>query len=95
MKNFTQKEIRTLFSGLCCSRCKNDFTKDSIEILERFGDILVCRLTCKKCAKDFGEIVFNFNRKSDNHTPLNVVEGADAITFDDVIDAHNFIKKHL
>lgn len=95
MKNFTQKDIKTLFSGLCCSHCKNEFSKNSIKILERDCDILLCSLSCAKCGKDFGEIVFNFNRKAENHSPLEIVEGPPPIDFDDVIDAHRFIKENL
>ena len=95
MKSFTQKYIKTLFSGLCCSRCKNEFTKNSIKILERDCDILLCSLSCEKCGKDFGEIVFNFNRESDKHLPLEIVEGPPPIDFDDVIEAHRFIKENL
>lgn len=95
MKNFTQKDINTLFSGLCCSRCKNEFTKNSIKILEQGCDILLCSLSCEKCGKDFGEIVFNFNRTASFHSPLEIVEGSPPITYDDVIDAHKFIKNNL
>ncbi len=95
MKNFTQKDIKSLFSGLCCSRCKNEFTKNSIEILERDCNILLCRLSCEKCGKDFGEIVFNFNRKADSHSPLEIIEGPPPISYDDVIEAHRFIRKKL
>ena len=47
----------------------------------------------RKCGKDFGEVVFNFNRKSDCHLPLRIVEGPPPIDFDDVIEAHRFIRK--
>lgn len=93
MKNYTQKDIKTLFSGLCCSRCKNEFSKDSIEVLERDCGIMLCRLSCAKCGKDFGEIIFHFNRKSDRHLPLEILDGPAPISYDDVIDAHEFIKK--
>ena len=95
MKSFTQRDIKTLFSGLCCSRCKNEFTRNSIKILEQDCDILLCSLSCEKCGKDFGEVVFNFNRKSQEHLPLDIVEGPPPIDFDDVIDAHRFIRKNL
>lgn len=95
MKHFTQKDIKTLFSGLCCSHCKNEFTKNSIKILEKDGDIFLCNLTCEKCGKDFGNVVFNFNRKTEKHTPLEVLEGPPQISYDDVIEAHRFIRKHL
>ena len=95
MKHFTKKDIKTLFSGLCCSHCKNEFTQSSIKILEKDGDILLCILTCEKCGKDFGNVVFNFNRKTEKHTPLEVLEGPPPISYDDVIEAHRFIRKHL
>lgn len=95
MKEFTQKDINTLFSGLCCSRCKNEFTKSSIKILERDCDILLCRLSCEKCGKDFGEIVFNYSRKAKCHEPLEIIEGPPPISYDDVIEAHRFIRKKL
>lgn len=95
MKNFTQKDIKTLFSGLCCSRCKNEFDIDSIKIIESDCDILLCSLSCAKCGKDFGEVVFNFNRGSGSHLPLEIVEGPPPIDYDDVINAHKFIKDNL
>jgi len=95
MKNFTQNDIITLFSGLCCSRCKNEFDINSIKILERDCEILLCRLSCAKCGKDFGEVVFNYNRKSKAHLPLEIIEGPPPIDYDDVIEAHRFIKDNL
>ncbi len=93
MENFSNKYIKTLFSNLCCSKCKNDFTKDSLEIIEQDGDIIVCNLTCERCGKDFGQIIFNFNKKINQHTPLEIIEGPEPISYDDVIDAHEFLKK--
>lgn len=95
MKNFTQKDIKTLFARLCCSRCKNEFTTDSIKVLEQDCDIMLCSLSCAKCGKDFGEVVFNFNRKSERHLPLEIIDGPPPITSDDVINAHNYIVKNL
>ena len=93
MKELTQKNIKILFSNLCCSKCKNDFTQESISIKNREGDILICNLTCQKCGKDFGDMVLNFNQKTDKHNALNIIDGPSPITTDDVIEAHRFIKK--
>ena len=93
MKKLTQKDVKALFANLCCSRCKNEFTLDSIKILDKDCDTLHCRLLCAKCGKDFGDIVLNFNRKSDKHMPLEIIDGPAPISVDDVIDAHKFIKK--
>jgi len=42
---------------------------------------------------DFGDVVFNFNRKANTHSPMEIIDGPPPITSDDVIDAHRFIKK--
>ena len=93
MKNYTEKDIKTLFSNLCCSKCRNDFTSDSITVKEHEGDILICNLKCQVCGMDFGDVVFNFNKKSEFHNPMEIINGPPPITYDDVIDAHRFIKK--
>lgn len=95
MKKLTQKDFKLLFANLCCSRCKNEFTINDLEEIKREGDILICNLHCKKCDKDFGEIVLNYNRKAINHTPLEIIESLAPIDYDDVIDAHKFIKENL
>lgn len=93
MKNYTEKEIKTLFKNLCCSKCRNDFTSDSITVKEQESDILICNLKCQVCGMDFGDVVFNFNRKANTHSPMEIIDGPPPITSDDVIDAHRFIKK--
>ncbi len=95
MKELTQKDIDVLFSGLCCSKCKNDFSLESIKILERDCDLMLCRLTCAKCGKDFGEIIFNYNCHAKRHSALEIIDGPPPINTDDVLDAHEFIKKNL
>ena len=93
MNKFDDRTINELFKNLCCSRCRNDFTKESLTIKEQERDILICNLKCLVCEKEFGDIVFNFNQKSDRHAPLDIIDGPPPINSDDVIDAHNFIKK--
>ncbi|MBP3847862.1 hypothetical protein J6I39_08965 [bacterium] len=93
MNEFVSKDIKNLFQNLCCSRCKNDFTSDSIIIKEREGDIFICNLTCQVCGKNFGNIVLRYNQKSEMHKALEIIDGPAPISSDDVIDAHLFIKK--
>lgn len=95
MENFTNEDIEILLSGLCCSRCKNDFTYDSIKIKQNQGNVYICKLICQKCGKDFGDIVLNYNKISNKHDKLEIVDGGAPISYDDVIEAHEFIKKHL
>ena len=95
MKEITQKYIKTLFSNLCCSRCKNEFDINSINVTKELKDILICNLTCQKCGKNFGEIVLNYKKTATKHSPLKIIDGPSPITIDDVIDAHKFIQQKL
>ncbi len=95
MKKLTQKDFRILFSGLCCSRCKNEFTIDDLTEIRNENDIKICKLQCQKCNKDFGEIILNYNKKATKHSPLEIIDGPAPIDFDDVIEAHKFIKENL
>ena len=90
MKNF-----KKLFENLCCSQCKNDFSLNSLTILERKNDVLICNLKCEKCGKDFGHIVFKYDNKAQKHSALEVIDGPAPISVDDVLDAHIFIKNNL
>ena len=69
--------------------------QDAKTIIEENGDIIIANLNCNICGKDFGKIVLNYNKKTDNHNALEVIDGAPAINFNDVIDAHKFIKDKL
>lgn len=93
MECFTQRDIKTMFSGLCCAKCKNDFDINSIEVVENRGDIFHCKLTCEKCGMNYGDIILNYDRKSKKHSELQALDGPPPITADDVLDAHIFIKK--
>ena len=88
----SKKDIKTMFENLCCSHCKNEFDKDSFELENKYGNLRIYHLQCKKCGKDFGQIILNYNQKSDKHTALEIIQGATPITIDDVIDAHKFIQ---
>ncbi len=93
MKELLSRDFSILFSNLCCSQCRNDFTQNDLKIKSIKDGILICNLSCTKCGKDFGEIILNINKKSKKHFPLEVVDGPAVINYDDVIDAHNYIKK--
>ena len=88
-----KKKIEKLFSNLCCSQCKNGFDEDSIVVKRDEGGLLVVGLECKHCGKNFGVAFLGFSDIDvKNYEPLEVVEGPDPISYDDVIDAHRFIK---
>ena len=88
-----KKKIEKLFSNLCCSHCKNGFDEDSITIKREEEELTVVGLSCKHCGKDFGVAFLGINNVDiKNYEPMEVQEGPEPINYDDVIDAHRFIK---
>lgn len=97
-----KRKIATLFKELCCSSCGSDFDEKSVTIMreERTPDeeMLVIRLVCQKCGKGFGVAFLGIsdlklkNYKEDDLV-LNIQDGLNPISTDDVLDAHKFIKK--
>lgn len=89
-----KKKIEKLFENLCCSQCRNGFDEESITIKRQEEGLSVVKLECKHCGKSFGVAFLGLsNIDVKNYEPLEVVEGPDPITFDDVIDAHRFIQE--
>ena len=87
-----KKKLEKLFSNLCCSQCKNGFDEESITIKREEDGLSVISLECKHCGKNFGVAFLGFSG-IDVKEPLEVVEGPEPISYDDVIDAHRFIEK--
>ena len=94
-----KKDINKLFANLCCSSCGADFTDESIKILREEDDFSVLQIVCSKCEKSFGIAFLGENNLevkkniSDADLALELQDGPDAINYDNVIDAHRFIKK--
>ncbi len=90
-----EKKLKALFENLCCSVCKNGFDEDSFEIKREEQGLTVTHLVCKHCGKNFGVAFLGFSGidvKSPEDLALEIQEGPDPITYDDVIDAHRFIR---
>lgn len=88
-----KKKVEKLFSNLCCSQCRNSFGEDSISIKREEEGLTVFNLVCQHCGKNFGVAFLGFsNIDVKNYAPLEVQEGPNPISYDDVIDAHRFIK---
>lgn len=95
-RGFMKKKIKLLFKNLCCSACKADFDENSIEILRQEDGLSVVHLTCQNCGKSFGVAFLglsNIELKDEDANILEVQDGPEPINYDDVIDAHRFIKK--
>lgn len=95
-----KKSIDKLFANLCCSSCGADFTNESIKVLREEDDFSVLQIVCSKCEKSFG-IAFlgennlavkNNKQLRDEDIALELQNGPDAVNYDDVINAHKFIK---
>ncbi len=93
-----KKNIDKLFANLCCSSCGADFTEDSIKVLREEDDFSVLQIICSKCEKSFGIAFLGENNlavkknMSDADLALELRDGPDAVNYDDVINAHRFIK---
>lgn len=88
-----KKKLERLFDNLCCSQCRNSFDEDSVTIKREEEGLTVVNLTCKHCGKNFGVAFVGFSDIDvKDYEPLEVQEGPDPISYDDVIDAHRFIK---
>ncbi len=86
-----KKKIKVLFDNLCCSQCKASFDEDSIQIKREEEGLLVTHLVCQHCGKSFGVAFLGLN-SIEVKEPLEVQDGPEPINYDDVIDAHRFIK---
>ena len=92
-----KKDMNKLFANLCCSACGADFTEESITVLRQEDEFSVLQIVCSKCKKSFGiaflgESNFAVKNPKDEDLAFELQEGPDAISSDDVIDAHRFIK---
>lgn len=86
-----KKKLKVLFDNLCCSQCKSSFDENSIVIKREEEGLLVTHLACQNCGKSFGVAFLGFTN-IEVKDPLEVVQGPDPIDYDDVIEAHRFIK---
>lgn len=86
-----EKKLKVLFDNLCCSQCKTGFDENSIQIKREEQGLLVTQLVCRNCGKSFG-VAFVGISGIEIKEPLEVQDGPEPISYDDVIDAHRFIK---
>ena len=89
--------LKKLFSGLCCNVCKHDFDEDAIFIKREEKDLLVLQIVCPECGKSFGMALLGLGGlalKSDlKDDALEIQPTPMPISYDDVLDAHQFIDK--
>ena len=83
--------IKALLKNLCCSDCGADF--DQFKALRQEKNILVMNLTCPKCGKDFGTCILSMcEAREGDILALDLQDGPNLITADEVIDANLLIR---
>lgn len=85
--------IKSLLKNMCCSDCGADF--DHFKVLRQEKNILVMNLICKNCGKNFGTCILSMcdsSSRKGNVAALDLQDGPDLITADEVLDAHLLIK---
>ena len=93
-----KKIIKLLFSDMCCSECRADFDEKSVIVIRKEKNLNVLQIVCQECGKSFGIAILgeckekDINSKNISDIALQIQDGPDAINYDDVINAHNFIK---
>ena len=89
-----KSKLKLLLSGMCCSVCKHDFDENAITVIREEKELLVLRITCPECGKGFGIALLGTGKDSvKDDTPLEFQPCPSPISYDDVLDAHNFIDK--
>jgi len=94
--------IKEFFSNIRCTQCHNFFDEESISLVRHDNNYTVVRVTCSKCGKNIGLAMLGLDKDSikksmeqlnspgDIETSIELSDADDPITYDDVIDAHNF-----
>lgn len=100
-----KKKIVKMLNDLCCSECHCSFGEDSISIVRREDNFMVLQIVCENCGKSFGIAMLGINsveikddngvtktKFSDEDLKLKIEEDIPPISYDDILDAHEYIK---
>ena len=85
-----KKLLNMLFSDMCCSVCKSDFTDDSVFFLRQENNLNVIQIICQNCGKSFGIALLgdcdvkSLETISADDVALQIQDGPDAICYDEL-----------
>jgi len=95
-------DIKKLFWGMKCPDCDRNFDDKSFTVMRQEDGLFVLQVKCKKCHKGFGIALLGLDKdelsasinKDFTAAPEDESndEEARAIDYDDILDAHEFIK---
>lgn len=92
----TEEYVKFIFSKMVCSCCNEQFTPDCVEIIRVEGNCAIVKIECTNCHKNYGIAVVGIEtvgEEPDENVDYVSVPDLPAITFDDVLEAHEFIDK--
>ncbi len=94
--------IQEYFQQKECRFCSNAFKSDGIQLLREEPGVLVVRVTCSTCGHPLGVAIVGTTPKPQKAVSLHPRDwtkrdrdrlvGMPAITYDDVLNAHQFFK---
>jgi predicted secreted protein len=92
--------IHEFFSHIKCNHCQEFFKEDSIHLVRQEVNHIVVRIVCSHCGKNLGLAVIGIDKseynnslkfsESSDDSPISMENEKEAITYDDVIQAHEF-----
>ena len=90
----TEDYVKFIFSKMVCSCCDEQFTPDCVEIIRVEGNCAIVKIECTHCHKNYGIAVVGIETvDEDAECDRVAVPDLPAITFNDVLEAHEFIDK--
>ena len=92
----TEDYVKFIFSNMICSCCDNQFTPDCVEIIRVEGNCAIVKIECTHCHQNYGIAVVGIETISEDteeNTDQVLIPDMPAISFDDVLEAHEFIDK--
>ena len=92
----TEEYVKFIFSKMVCSCCNEQFTPDCVEIIRVEGNCAIVKIECIHCHKNYGIAVVGIEtigEEPDENADNVSVPNLPAISFDDVLEAHEFIDK--
>ena len=92
--------VKEFFMNLRCTQCNTRFTEDSISVMRQESNYTVVKILCACCSKNIGIAIVGLDKESmkravelSNENPEIPFASSSLdspITYDDIIDAHEF-----